>query len=386
MQNSRWIFQTLVLSVALNVALLGIFFYFLIRDNPLHFSYRPKEAVKSEHPPVPPGFLARLPAVSFDHLVELLSDVRKMEQGFRVQEVALGALAAYHDFDVERGLGRGKLSKHVWEYEGGRFFLFPGLSETDFETLKTFAAVEQWPLTSQGLFKKIRETGLENCDPALIGFFCHTPEFVLFETLFARTHLPIQKRSVLNLALEGGWEKFAVFTAGQEAGIDFSDECRQRVLLGAIDEGSKTAAYLLLITDAPFATQQLDDIHLARVLDLLTAKTQESGQFVQTIASSSRINAIREKAMARISEYTGNSPGEVASHFYEKPGQKELRPVFREAPPAAPAPGSHVVQDGESLWIIARKYKVSIDALMEANQMQNSVIRPGKTLKIPRPA
>lgn len=383
MQKPRWIFQTLVLSVALNVALLGVFFYYLIRDNPLHFCYRPKEIVKSQHPPIPPGFLDRLPAVSFGHLLELLNDDRKMEYGFCVREVALGALAAFHDFDVERGLGRGRLSKHIWEYEGKRFLLFPGLSEADFETLKIFAHAEQWPLTCQGLFKRIRDSGLENCDSGLIGFFCHTPEFVLFETLFARTRLPIQKRSVLNLALEGGWEKFAAFIAEQQAGVDFSHEARQKVLLGAIDEGSKTAAYLLLITDAPFAAHQLDDVHLAHVLDLLTAKTQESLQFAQTVAASSRIDPVRQKAMARISEYTGNAPGEVAGHFYEKPGQKDLRPVFRQAPPAAPPSGSHVVQEGESLWIIARKYKISTDALMEANQMQNSVIRPGKTLKIP---
>ncbi len=385
MHNPRWIFQALILSATLNVALLGVFFYFLIRDNPLHFSYHPKEVLHFQHPPIPSGFLERLPAVAFDHLLELLIDERKMEYGFQVRELALGALALFHHFDVERGLGRGKLSKHIWEYEGARFLMFPGLSSTDFETLQTFAHKDQWPLTSQGLFERIQESGLENSDPGLVRFFCHTPEFVLFETLFARTHLPIQKRSVLNLALEGGWKKFAAFSQEQQAGIDFSSEIRQQVLLGAIAEGSKTAAYLLLLTDAPFATHQLDDAYLIQVLDLLGTKTAESVQFVQNIAASSRIDAVRQKAVARISEYAVTTPGEMASHFYEKPGQKDLRPVFRGAPPAAPDPAAHVVQDGESLWLIARKYKVSIDALMEANQMHNSVIRPGKALKIPRP-
>ena len=391
MRNPRWIFQALILSALLNVALLGVFFYFLIRDNPLHFSYRPKETLHAQHPPIPPGFLERLPSIAFAHLLELLADERKMETGFQVREISLGALALFHHFDVERGLGRGKLSKHIWEYEGARFLMFPGLSRTDFETLRNFAYLDQWPFTTQGLFERIRRSELENCDQGLIHFFCHTPEFVLFETLFARTHLPIQKRSVLSLALEGGWENFAAFSEKQRTGVDFSSEMRQRVLLRAIDEGSKTAANLLLITDAPFAIHQLDDAHLTLVLDLLSTQTPQSVksqsaqpefvQFLQTIAASARIDAIRQKALARISEYT--SPCEVAGHFYEKPGHKDLRPVFRQAPPAAPAPTAHVVQDGESLWIIARKYKISIDALMEANQLHNSVIRPGKALKIP---
>ena len=385
MRNPRWSFQALILSVTLNVALLGVFFYFLIRDNPLHFAYQPKESLHVRHPPIPSGFLQRLPSVGFDHLIELLADERKMEYGFQVRELALGALALFHHFDVERGLGRGKLSKHIWEYEEARFFMYPGLSRTDFETLRHFALKDQWPLTSQGLFERIRETGLENCDQGLIHFFCHTPEFVLFETLFARTHLPIQKRNVLNLALEGGWEKFAAFSEEQRIGIDFSSETRQQVLLGAIDEGSKTAAHLLLMTDAPFAIHKLDDVHLMRVLDLLGTKTAESLQFVQNIAASERIDAVRQKALARIAEYTGTTSCEMASHFYEKPGQKDLRPVFRGAPPEPLAPTVHVVQEGESLWLIARKYKVSIDVLMETNQIHSSVIRPGRTLKIPRP-
>ena len=381
--NSRWIFQALILSALLNIVLLGIFFYFLIRDNPLHFSYCPKEFVHLQRPPIPSGFLERLPSVAFDHLLELLADERTLESGFQVCEVALGALALFHHFDVERGLGKGKLSKHIWEFEGTRFLMFPGLSKTDFETLRHFAYHDQWPLTAQGLFERIRGLGLENCEQELIHFFCHTPEFVLFETLFARTHLPIQKRKVLNLALEGGWEKFAAFSEAQKRSADFSSQMRQQVLLGAIDEGSKTAAYLLLLTDTSFATHQLDDVHLTRLLDLMSIPTPESLQFVQTIAASARIEGVRQKALTKISDYTGVTSGEMAGHFYEKPGQKDLRPVFRQTPPAAPSPLAHVVQEGESLWIIARKYKVSLDALMEANQLHNSVIRPGKALKIP---
>lgn len=385
MKSQRWIFQSLILSVALNVTLLGVFFYFFIHDSPLHFSYHPKEALHIGNPPVPTGFLKRLPAVAYEHLLELLNDERKMETGFKVCEIALGALALYHHFDVERALGRGRLSKHLWKDEESRFLIFPGLSRADFETLLCFARTERWPLTPQGLFERIRTEGLGNCDPELIHFFCHTSEFVVFETLFARTHVPIQKRNVLNVALEGGWEIFLAFSLEEQRSIDFSSEMRQKVLLGAIDAGSKTAAYLLLMTDAQFALCQLDDNRLSQMLDLLTVKTAESCQFVQTVLASSRIESVRQKAMARMGEYAGTEPGIMAGHFYEKPGQKDLRPLFRQAPPAAPSPAVHIVQEGESLWLISRKYQISIDVLMQANQLSSSVIRPGKSLKIPLP-
>jgi hypothetical protein len=384
-KSQRWVFQSLFLSVTLNVILLGVFFYFFIHDNPLHFSYHPKETLHTGKPPMPIGFLKRLPDVSYEHLLELLNDERKMETGFRVCEVALGALAQYHHFDVERALGRGKLSKHLWEDEESEFLIFPGLTRGDYETLLCFANTERWPLTLQGLFERIRIEGVEKCDPELIHFFCHTPEFVIFETLFARTYLPIQKRNVLNVALEGGWEIFLTFSQEEQRNIDFSNEMRQHILMGAIDAGSKTAAYLLLITDAQFALCQLEDSRLSRMLDLLTVKTAESCQFVQTVLASSRIETIRQKAMAKMCEYAETEPGRMAGHFYEKPGQKDLHPPFRQVPPAAPPPSVHIVKEGESLWLIARKYHISIDDLMAANQLSTSVIRPGKSLKIPHP-
>jgi LysM repeat protein len=54
-------------------------------------------------------------------------------------------------------------------------------------------------------------------------------------------------------------------------------------------------------------------------------------------------------------------------------------------PPAVPVKSkrTHVVQSGENLWKIARKYKVSIDALKKANRLDTDKLRPGKELVIP---
>jgi membrane-bound lytic murein transglycosylase D len=45
---------------------------------------------------------------------------------------------------------------------------------------------------------------------------------------------------------------------------------------------------------------------------------------------------------------------------------------------------THKVEDGESLWGIARKYEVTVDAVRAANDMESETIQPGQTLRIPR--
>ena len=45
--------------------------------------------------------------------------------------------------------------------------------------------------------------------------------------------------------------------------------------------------------------------------------------------------------------------------------------------------GSHVVQGGDTLWGIARKYGSSVEAIQEANKLGDRAIRPGQKLSIP---
>lgn len=326
MQKNRWIAQILILSATLNVVLLSIFFYFVVCDNPLHFAYRPKEELIFDVPPLDSALLNELRFASFEELVERLVDERKIPEGHRVQDLALGILAASHDFDVARGLGKVAVAKRQWKWEEGSMVLFVGLKKEDFVSLQAFARSEKWPLTPKGLYTCIQLQGIANCDPELVSFFCHTTPFLFLETLLARSERPIPKRKVLELALECGWDKINFYLEAQLAESDFSPQLRETFLLDAINAGSKTALALL-----------------------------------------SRID-----------------PGiEIAGHFYEKPGLKTLRPTFRETPPAAPDPRTHIVQPGESLWLIAQRYHISIAKIVEANQLSSDTIRTGQLLKIP---
>lgn len=75
------------------------------------------------------------------------------------------------------------------------------------------------------------------------------------------------------------------------------------------------------------------------------------------------------------------------------------RPSERPAPSSSAASASagrsgaasggrtHKVEDGETLWGIARRFDVTVAAVREANGLdEDDTIRPGQTLRIPRPA
>jgi LysM repeat protein len=43
----------------------------------------------------------------------------------------------------------------------------------------------------------------------------------------------------------------------------------------------------------------------------------------------------------------------------------------------------YIVENGDSLWKISRKFHVSIEEIMRANHLESERLRPGKQLEIP---
>ena len=66
-----------------------------------------------------------------------------------------------------------------------------------------------------------------------------------------------------------------------------------------------------------------------------------------------------------------------------------IRRYFQQYPPegslyASRKPTKHKVSSGESLSVVAKRYKVSVKSLKLANNLKTDVVRIGQTLTIPR--
>lgn len=117
------------------------------------------------------------------------------------------------------------------------------------------------------------------------------------------------------------------------------------------------------------------------VLELICEGTWETlQQFTQRQKASADFSDEARKAL--LERYKGEGSA-VAARLYVRPGEGQLRPAFREPVPAAPSPKKHIVEPGESLWLIAEKHGVSLESLMQLNGLQSTTIRQGQTLKLP---
>ncbi|MCP5469087.1 MAG: LysM peptidoglycan-binding domain-containing protein [Chlamydiales bacterium] len=278
--GQKWIRQVLALSLVLNVALLSLFFYFLVRENRLSllFAYKPVEEM------VPP----------------ILEELQKTR------------------------------------------------------------------------------------DPKLLQTFAQSADFTLVQTLFARADHDVSRGTLLQLVLEGNQETLSRFTDKQKGGADFSAPVRQQFLLDHIALGSKTAAYLLVLLDPDYALL-LSNEKIEHLFELMDEPTPEAIAFTEQVLGEKRSPRVDKHALERLAQYTGQSQGEIAARYDRYLNNENLRPVFRQQVPITQTQQTHIVQPGESLWLIAKKYHVTIEKIMVTNNLRSTTLQPGKMLKIPSP-
>jgi hypothetical protein len=377
----RWLSQVIILSGALNVALFAIFFYFLVRKSPFAcaFDYAPQTLIPSPVKFSNLEILKSMALLPFEELVEKLENQEEVEEGYKVRDLALSLLVRREHFDVTRALGRKSVSIRPLKIkEKSHLNLFPGLNDEDFSRILTFAKTERWPLTSRGLFLQLSKNKMD-IDPSLLQACAQTEEFLLVEMLFKDSKAPIKKKWLLGLLSEGKWDRLFKYAEEQKQGLAISEEKRREFLLGYLREGSQTAASLLLMGDFDHCLKRLVDADVCKILDVLPAKSKRGEQFAKELQAGARGDVVQAKAKLR---YTPTGE-EIAQIRPPRAAVGALRPVQRDRPPASPSPNEHVIQEGESLARIAKRYGISVESLKTANQLQTNVIRVGKTLKIP---
>lgn len=372
----RWRTQTLFFSLILNVTFLGVFFYFFVRENPIPitFSYKPAPPIK-EHYFTNNEVFNALEKIPFDKLSLLLKDKRHIEDGVTMRDLALSVLISKEKLDIERALGGKTTLKGTLKVNGEKTLPLYDIGEEDFNLITHFAAVEKCPFTFERLFLVLKEQQFE-ADPSLIQMFFQSDEFMAVEKLFSTT--PMQKKILLTLLLEGNSETLQTFSEEQKNQFDISDKKRREFLLKYLVNGSSTAAILLLHTDMNFAVKFFDDKVALCLLQNLPEKSEKGQLYASQLLNSPRSDIIKKAAELYLSQ-----DKELAKKFFNRPSIGELRPVYREAPPAAPAPNQHIILPGESLWSISRKYGVPLDTIMQLNNLTTTNLHPGKILRLP---
>ncbi|MDE3046357.1 MAG: LysM peptidoglycan-binding domain-containing protein [Verrucomicrobiota bacterium] len=385
----RKITVSLILSGALNIGLIAAFVALVLQDRVGQFS-SPQKKWAEEQKSSNIGALHAMSKLSFRELVALLTNRESVEQGYAKRDLAIAALTAFHHFNLEKALGTAPLQKRsIAVNEGEAIDVFPGLTEEQFEGIIRFAYQEKWPLTSKGLFSLLQK--LSTRDESLEQAFAITPEFYAVQLLFQKTDAPQDASTLIHLLSEGSWDLLDCFVKEQSQLLDFSVEKRRRLLLSYLAHHSKTAAHLLLKTDGPFVLKRLDDRGILDVLTLLDRRTEEAAAFCSSLLQSPRGDAVWQAATQKLYAFAGEPMPETfdakttLSHFGLAKSEAKLEP--KPAPVAAQQPAAaaryHTVKEGESLWKIARQYKVKPEDVAKTNGLDRDKIFPGMTLKIP---
>ncbi|MFO7723035.1 MAG: transglycosylase SLT domain-containing protein [Bacteroidales bacterium] len=146
--------------------------------------------------------------------------------------------------------------------------------------------------------------------------------------------------------------------------------------------------YNLFPVTPPFDYYELDTVTVSGnlTLDYLAEKMsydRESLGFLNPALKNGAIYATPENPTvltlprSLVGFFIANAPT-----FYEEMGNRESKP--ETAKPSVAASGRvHIVKKGESLGVIASKYRVSVNALKAKNHLKSTLIHPGQKLIIP---
>lgn len=375
----------LIFSAAINIGALAIAIAYLIQDrtDALSVPFPVSRMAGAIEEATNQKLLLHYSRLSFRELAALLTNADFVEEGYRKRDLALSALVSKHFFHLEKALGAIPLQKRSFETDGLVFSLFPGLTDDQFQAIIRFAYLEKWPLTGQGIFALLQKSKKPR-DPSLAQAFFLTPEFYALSSLFQKCDPSVAAADLIDLACEGTWPMLEGLLLQQSQMLDLSVEKRRRLLLSYLALQSPAAASLLIQTDFDFALKRLED---KGILDLLRCIEPTGAKLIQTfcieLLKSPRSDAIWLKSAELL---YGSGDEKLPQPFDRSLVLARFAPLSSPqlAPPPPPQPRRHhVVQEGESLWKIARQNKVTVDQIVHLNGLEKETIRPGMILQMP---
>ncbi len=393
----RFLTQTLIFSVALNVGFVATFFYFVLqkKETPIVFQLSPieqKEEALSANLSND-ELLSAYSTLSFQELVSILEDTAVVEEGYRKRDLALASLVAFHFFNIEKALSAYPLQRRQLSFihqdgqEKVDVTVFPGMTDEQFQALVQYVKTEKWPLTAQGVFFELKDDANKQ-DLTLLETFYLTSEFRVVEALFTRSGLLFPKEFLVWILTQGDWKMIADFSDEQKLAQDLSPLKLKQFLLGYVKKRSLPAAKILLQWDREFVAKRLEDFDLVLFLDLFPEATPSFSLLLQELLLSARSDAIWRKCAEKL--YTFHKLPIPETYDYALVAQtffphavRVKSEVVKTVEPVVITKRTYIIQPGDNLWKIAKKHKVSIEALRKHNALTSDKLKPGKELKIP---
>jgi hypothetical protein len=287
------VFQALLLSLGCNIALLGAIYFLAMKEESLLGSlpYSPQKELTLCK--LSPEIASQFQNLSMRELIEGLEDVTEIVKGVKRQSVILTLLVSHYDLDLERSLGYiPALSKN------GQWYL---LSEKEYQRVAAFLKNERYPYTFSRLVSLFQKNP---GDVEFVKWLLYRPQILVLKTLAQRAGGGIHDASLLKLILEAGADPIDALHKELESTADFSFETWKRFLIRSIHEGSKTASYLLVLTDSS-CSETLDRETQFKMVHLMTERTEEAHFFVQRILEREDVDeALRDLALKRYATFS----------------------------------------------------------------------------------
>lgn len=400
-KRTKFLTQALIVSGALNIGFLATFFYFVMHEKETAISFeKPPAAVSALLPHLSNSdILAAYSTMSFPELVSLLENQEIAEEGYKKRDLALASLVAFHFFNFEKAVGGAAIQKRSLSFlnkEGQEkvdIAVFPGLSDEQFQAILAFIKTEKWPMTPEGLFFEVKQ-GKSRSDPTLMEAFYLTPQFHAVATLFMRAGLSLPKEVLVDMIAQGDWNTLEEFMQEQKQSQDLSPPRLKSLLVRYLKKRSLLAAKILIEWDREFALKRLDDTELLVLLEVHADRSAALEHLLKELILSPRSDIVWKKAAEKLYAFSGLALPEPYNHDLTLQTFFPQRALAKSLP-KAPAEGgnasssekkgrhTYVVQAGDNLWKIAKKHKVSVDALKKRNKLETEKLKVGKELEIP---
>ena len=389
-RKTRYLTQALILSVTLNVGLLVTFSIQAIRAN----SYQAKPLVirsgKTTSRLSNTDILKDYFSYSFYALLDELKDDTLVEDGFRKRDFALSCLADFHYLDIERALAginiqrRKILFIHSEGKEEVKLTVFPGLEPKHFDAIVHFVKTEKWPVTPEGLFLELSSNS--EYDTSLYDAFALSDHFQLVHKLFSRSGYSLATDDLIDLLKEGEFNYLDRFTQAQLKSVDLSARMLDSFIFQYLRFQSGKMAQFVIENERHDLVRRMDDDQLIGMIDSLDQMGDEVDAFLKQMLMSVRSDQVRQAAGLKLFGLTEAEPpspydhNTTISHFLPQVVKNEPKKVVRLTQQLR----EHTVESGDSLWLIAKKYGVSIDDILEENHLKSKHrLKIGMKLAIP---